>query len=179
MKLYSLGHSSLDLDEFIRILTDHGVSWIVDVRSTPFSQRYPQFNRGTLSRALHKAGRKYLFMGDRLGGKPPRSDDNVPQWTQGRINYALVSDLSRSSAWSEGIGFLSRAIRQQARKDLVGCLLCSEADPNNCHRILISFELEQTLPGLSVVHIRPGSEVANVSFQKALFKVSDDTSDYH
>jgi len=179
MKLYSLGHSSLDLDEFIRILTDHGVSWIVDVRSTPFSQRYPQFNRGTLSRALHKAGRKYLFMGDRLGGKPPRSDDDVPQWTQGRINYALVSDLSRSSAWREGIGFLSRVIRQQARKGLVGCLLCSEADPNNCHRLLISFELEHTVPGLSVQHIRPGSGLVNISFQKSLFKVSEDGSHYH
>jgi uncharacterized protein (DUF488 family) len=174
MKLYTIGHSSLGLEEFLQIIREHDVGWIADVRSIPFSRRFPHFSRPTLTQALKVAGIKYVYLGDKLGGKPDARD--ASKWTQGKMNYMLVSNLSRSQKWQAGIALLKEALGDQAAGN--GCLLCSEADPNNCHRSLIAFEVEQSAPGVIVEHITP-EQARDVSFQKALFMVSDDRGDYH
>ena len=175
MKLYTVGHSDLTLSEFVAILQDHDIGWIADVRSTPFSGRFPHFNRSTLAEALKRSGIKYLYVGDQVGGKPP--SNYVSNWAQGKLDYLLVSSLSESTKWREGIGLLSRTIVKEAAR--AGCLVCSEGDPNNCHRSLIAFELEQSVADLVVEHIGGRSIPPDVTFQKTLFKVPDDRSDYH
>jgi uncharacterized protein (DUF488 family) len=178
LKLYSIGHSNLETARFVRLLQEHGVSWLADLRSIPYSRWTPQFNRDPLSAALKRVGIRYLFMGDKLGGKP-RTPDEDERWGQGRLNYLLVSDLSRSPEWKEGIHQLASVIQRQADVNEIGCLMCSEADPNNCHRALVAFELQQLLPNLQIEHVSGDSSPVDVSFQKSLFKVSDDRSDYH
>lgn len=177
MILYTLGHSTYQLTDFIDLLKECGVSVIADVRSVPHSRWLPQYNRDTFASCLKHFGIRYEFFGDRLGGKP--ADDHGPsKWKQGKLNPALISNLSGSARWSAGIEQLARTIRGLSAGDQMA-LMCSEADPNKCHRSLIAFELEKMIPGLQVNHLTPGLYEAQVRFQKTLFAVADERADYH
>jgi len=70
VQLYSIGHSDHTLEEFLDLLRRHEIAVVVDVRSQPYSQWVPQFNRENLARDLGAAGVRYVFMGDSLGGRP-------------------------------------------------------------------------------------------------------------
>jgi uncharacterized protein (DUF488 family) len=177
MRLYTIGHSSLAVDEFLGVLRDNGVKWIADVRSSPYSGRFPDYNRAALASLLGESGIRYLFVGDKVGGKPPAH--LAEQWKQGKLNYSLVSELSETPRWREGIELLARAIRAMDAEGSDGCLLCSEGDPNNCHRSKVAFDLEQALPGLEVIHLRPSGTVAEASFQKTLLMIREDEGTYH
>lgn len=168
MILHTIGHSTLPIQELVRALKAHHVSYVVDVRSSPRSYRLPHFNRPELAAALEHAGIDYLYMGDRLGGKASQGNmDN--RWKQGKVDPRLVSDLSRSSDWIEGIRTLASLLREQDRKGQTGCLLCSEADANNCHRLAIAFDVLNSLPELTVNHIRPQPKrPKEIHFQKTL-----------
>jgi len=58
-------------------------------------------------------------------------------------------------------------------------LLCSEKDPNNCHRAAIAFDLANALADLDVQHLAHDSEPTEAKFQKTLFAVPDERADYH
>jgi uncharacterized protein (DUF488 family) len=171
VKVYTIGHSNLELDVLIAVLRENEISWVADVRSAPYSRRFPQFNRQPFAAALKAAGIRYLFLGDRIGGKPPVAAED--EWAQGRLNPMLVSGLSKTPRWAEGMAALRQAITTLEGEGATGCILCSEGDPSNCHRSLISFELEQAVPGIVVEHLQPGgSGRAEAHFQKALFQGS-------
>jgi len=68
--LYTIGHSNLDLGDFLAVLVHHGVRTLCDVRSRPGSFRFPQFNREPLEAAAGLAKIQYQFLGDSLGGRP-------------------------------------------------------------------------------------------------------------
>lgn len=169
MKIYTIGHSTLELDALIAVLKEHGISWVADVRSAPYSRRFPQFNRRPFAAVLNTGGIRYLFLGDKIGGKPPEGAAE-DAWSQGKLNPMLVSGLSGTPRWREGMATLATAVQTLDREGKAGCILCSEADVAGCHRSLIAFELESMLPSLSVEHLRPGGAApAQAHFQKSLF----------
>lgn len=169
MILHTIGHSNLSIEDLVHVLKDHGVSYIVDVRSSPRSYRFPHFDRPELTAALEQADIGYLYMGDRLGGKPQQSSDEK-EWKQGKLNPHLVSDLSRSDHWTKGIRTLASLLQERDGKQQAGCLLCSEGDANSCHRLLIAFDVLNSLPELTVNHIRPQTKrPEEIRFQKTLF----------
>lgn len=166
--LYTIGHSNLSMPELLRALKDNRVLYIIDVRSSPRSQRYPYFDRPTLAAALGRVGIDYIYLGDKLGGKPPQTNSEA-EWRQGKADPHIISKLSRTEHWANGIQRLATLVSQRAKKYESGCLLCSERDANNCHRLLIAFDVLNNLPDLTVNHIRPqikGSK--EVHFQKTL-----------
>lgn len=168
MILHTIGHSNLSTSELLRALKDHDVSYVVDVRSSPSSHQFPHFNRSALAAALRKVGIDYIYLGDKLGGKPIRMAESS-EWKQGRLDQRLVSDLSRTSNWAEGLGILKALLEERDATEQSGCLLCSEADPNKCHRLLIAFELTSREPHLSTRHIRTHARrPSEVHFQKTL-----------
>lgn len=164
---FTVGHGALTLDELISELKDHNVGWVVDVRSTPYSRRYPHFNRRELAAALKRNAIRYAFLGDRLGGRPTGQESS--QWAQGKLDEQLVAKLSKSERWRKGIDIVARSIRNSADHDDWGCLMCSESDPRRCHRSLISFQLQDAIPGLEIEHIHPVKKSAEASFQNPLF----------
>jgi uncharacterized protein (DUF488 family) len=177
MRLYTIGHSSLSIEEFIDTLRQNGVEWVADVRSVPHSGRFPQFNRNAIASVLGEHGIRYLFVGDKLGGKPPAH--LADQWKQGKLNPSLVSELSETEKWKDGISLLARAITSMDAEGSSGVLLCSEGDPNNCHRSKVAFDLEHAMYNLEIVHLRPSGQVAEASFQKTLLMVREDEGTYH
>lgn len=139
--IFTIGHSDHELSRFVRLLREHDVRCLVDVRSQPYSRRVPQFNRETLDAALEAGGIRYLFLGDELGGRPQGSeyyDD------EGHVLYRQRADAPEFRA---GLQTLMEVSPGRA------AIMCSEENPENCHRqLLVGAALEQM--GVSVRHIR-------------------------
>ena len=66
--IYTIGHSTLDWDEFVARLKTHGVQYLADVRTYPGSRRYPHFNAEAMGRALPDEGIEYHHFPS-LGGR--------------------------------------------------------------------------------------------------------------
>ena len=67
--IYSVGHSNHDLAVFLKLLREHAIQVVADVRSSPYSRYVPQFNKKEIEAAVTAAGLKYVFMGDAIGGQ--------------------------------------------------------------------------------------------------------------
>ena len=68
--LLTIGHSNQPADRFIALLRNAGVTAVADVRSVPFSRRFPWFSAKALAERLAHEGIAYLPLGDALGGRP-------------------------------------------------------------------------------------------------------------
>jgi uncharacterized protein (DUF488 family) len=142
--VFTIGHSNLELEDFLSVLAGHGVQMLCDVRSRPGSFRYPQFNREPLEAGLHAAGCKYEFLGESLGGRP--TDPSVYQ-SNGLVDYFRRRN---SPDFLAGVGRVVELSRSQNI-----ALMCAEEDPLQCHRFLMICPvlLER---GVTPTHIRRG-----------------------
>jgi len=143
--IYTLGHGRLPAQKLIGLLKAHGVRLVVDVRALPFSRANPEANQQALARALKEAGIEYLWMGDRLGGKP--------RGKRGQLNIA--ERLADPRFW-EGIEALLKL-----KEETTLALLCAEEDPRRCHRrfLVTRALLERGVPHEEVRHLRHDGRV--------------------
>jgi uncharacterized protein (DUF488 family) len=155
--LHSIGHSDHCVETFLALLHQHHITTVVDVRSQPYSQWTPQFNRESFARDLQSAQLRYVFMGDALGGRP--TDRSFYDPGEERPNY---DRLKESPAFLVGIDQLLKLARREAV-----AFMCSEGDYHKCHRaLLITPALLRR--DVRVFHIQPdGSEVeAQLEFEQ-------------
>src|SRR5271163_1369179 len=68
--LFSIGHFNIPAERFLAMLQNAGVNAVADVRTVPYSRRFPWFSQKTLAASLSAAGISYAAMGDALGGRP-------------------------------------------------------------------------------------------------------------
>jgi uncharacterized protein (DUF488 family) len=68
--VFTIGHSSMQAEEFTGLLSDHDIKLLIDVRSQPVSGRFPHFNGTPLGGLVEGRGIGYLFLGEELGGRP-------------------------------------------------------------------------------------------------------------
>ena len=139
-RIFTVGHSTHEFEDFVSLIEQHGVDAVADVRSVPYSRWQPQFNREDLAEALKARGIAYVFLGKELGA---RSDD--PQcYENGRVQYRA---LAETPLFQSGI----KRVRDGSRHRRIA-LMCAEKDPLDCHRtILVARELVAT--GEDVTHI--------------------------
>ena len=124
-ELYTIGHSTHPMDNFIQLLTVHHITAVCDVRSSPYSRYNPQFNRETLQKELKGHEIAYVYLGKELG---PRSDD-PGCYEDGKVRY---DRLARTDLFREGL----RRIRLGMATYRIA-LMCSEKDPASCHRTIL------------------------------------------
>ena len=124
--VYTVGHSAHSFAVFAKLLTDHGIQVLVDVRSAPYSKYAPQFDREILSRTLNESGVKYLFLGAELGGRPA---NEAYYDANGRVLYSRVTT---DPAFLAGIERLERGM-----VEFRIAMMCGEEDPAHCHRRLL------------------------------------------
>lgn len=157
MSLYTVGHSSHTLEHFLELLGHHSITYICDVRSSPYSRYARHFNREALEQSLQGAGIRYLFMGNELGGRG-RSGS---QYVDGQVQYCA---LAASSSFQAGL----ERVRREATAQTV-CLMCAEKDPLNCHRaILVCRHLRAEI---AILHILADSNVESTTeFEERLLK---------
>lgn len=138
--IYTIGHSTHRIEDFILLLQKHDVNAIADVRSVPYSRRNPQYNREALNEKLREQGIAYVYLGKELGG---RSDD-PGCYENGRVSYRL---LAKTPLFRTGI---KRLLEGSTRNKIA--LMCAEKDPLHCHRsILVARELVEI--GVDIGHI--------------------------
>lgn len=142
--IYTIGYGNRSMEEFIKLLKQYGIEYLVDVRSQPYSRYKPEFSKETLEKHVKQAGIRYLFMGDTLGGRP--ADETC--YLDGRVDYVKVQ---AKSFFQEGIRRLQTAWQKQLRV----AVMCSETKPQECHRSkLIGNTLIDN--GIKVTHIDEG-----------------------
>src|SRR5579884_138886 len=78
--VWTIGHSTRAIDEFLRALAAHHVEALVDVRRFPGSRRLPQFGSAELARALDDAGVAYLWLPPLGGRRRPMPDSPNTGW---------------------------------------------------------------------------------------------------
>ena len=135
MEIYTIGHSNLAIERFVEMLVDNGIQTLIDVRSAPYTQYTPHFNREALAKTLETHGIVYAFAGEYLGGRP-----KDPTCYRGGVmpsgdvkgNYLEAVDYSevmKRPWYQKGIARLTD-IAQERRT----AIMCSEEDPSHCHR---------------------------------------------
>ncbi len=142
--LWTLGHSTRPIEEFIGLLKAHGIQLLVDVRTIPFSRRNPQFHQEALAQSLHEAGLQYRHM-PALGGRRKSQPEsvNVGWRNQGFRGYA---DYMQTQEFWDALEVLVDLGQQSP-----SAVMCAEAVPWRCHRSLIADAL--VIRGWTVQHI--------------------------
>ena len=79
-QIFTIGHSTRSLEEFIYMLKDFEINALADVRSYPGSKRFPHFNKENLFRNLEVAGIKYIHIGNLGGRRIPNKNSNNIVW---------------------------------------------------------------------------------------------------
>jgi uncharacterized protein (DUF488 family) len=142
--VFTIGHSTHPLDEFIGFLAAHGVTLLADVRTIPRSRHNPQFNKESLPAALDAAGIGYTHLKG-LGGlrhataTSPNTGWRVPAF-QGYADYMQTDQFAAE---------LAHLVELARGAQLA--VMCAEAVPWRCHRSLIADAL--TVRGVAVEHI--------------------------
>ena len=140
--IYTIGYGSRSIEQFIEVLQQHEIAYLIDVRSAPYSRYKPEFSKEALEAKLQQHRIRYVFMGDTLGGHP---DDEACYDAKGQVDYEKVKD---TEVYQRGIERLQTAFAQQQ----CIALMCSEGKPEHCHRSkLIGASL--TTQDLPVIHI--------------------------
>jgi uncharacterized protein (DUF488 family) len=112
-ELYTIGHSTKPLDDFVGLCRDAGIDLVADVRRFPVSRRNPQFTRDRLERSLPEHGIAYVWLGDTLGGF---RESGYDAWMA-------------SEEFERGLGELERLAQ-----DRTVAFMCAEGAPWKCHR---------------------------------------------
>lgn len=147
--LFTIGHSTRPIDDFVALLKAHGVERLVDVRTVPRSRRNPQFGIESLPQSLAESGTQYVHIPS-LGGlrHARRGSVNTGWRNEAFRGYA---DYMDTPEFEEALQELIAASRERR-----AAIMCAEAVPWRCHRSLISDAL--TVRGVTVKHILgPGS----------------------
>lgn len=143
---YTMGHSNLELDDFLQILHDADIACVADVRKLPGSNKFPHFNQQPLQHALAAAGIRYCHLTGLTGrqGKQAVDPHLNSGWHQQSFHnyadYALQDDFKRDFA---------RLLKLGQRYRIA--VMCAEAVWWRCHRRIISDHL--LAAGQSVMHI--------------------------
>ena len=145
--VFTIGHSTRTIADFIRLLKAHGVQRVIDVRTIPKSRHNPQFNRERLSPALHRARLHYRHLPGLGGLRHARRDSTNTGWRN--AGFRGYADYMQTAMFRES---LHRCI-ELAKRERVA-LMCAEAVPWRCHRSLIADAL--LVRGISVREITSG-----------------------
>jgi uncharacterized protein (DUF488 family) len=153
LTLFTIGHSTRTIAEFVTMLRQVTVDWVIDVRSIPRSRTNPQFNSASLSGSLLDAGITYRHS-PALGGRRHRSRGATPSpntWWRNE-SFRNYADYAATEAFSAGFEELRALIREHCC-----AIMCAEALWWRCHRrIIADYALSE---GISVMHIMGDNKV--------------------
>ncbi len=131
MTVFTIGHSTRAIREFIDLLAAHGVQHLIDVRTIPQSRHNPQFGREQLSLSLEQAGIHYTHMPGLGGLRRPRKDSTNTGWRN--ASFRGYADYMQTAEFEDS---LNRCVEFASAEQVA--LMCAEAVPWRCHRSLIA-----------------------------------------
>jgi uncharacterized protein (DUF488 family) len=165
--IWTIGHSTHTLEEFISMLKSFDIRLLIDIRRFPGSRRYPHFNKEALERSLPAYDIGYLHS-EELGGRRKANTDSE--------NTALRHPAFRGYADYMETAAFKRAIQQLEEISLNqrSAMMCSEAVWWRCHRSLVSDYLKAR--GWKVMHIMSFGKAAEHPFTSAAHVINGELS---
>lgn len=144
MDFWTIGHSTRSLEEFLRLLREHQIQQVADVRRFPMSRRHPQFNQAPLQQRLAKEGIGYQHLIELGGRRAPLPDSPNVAWRnlsfRGYADHMSTPEFARGTERLLQLGLSGRV-----------AILCAELLWWRCHRALIADYLKAR--GHQVCHI--------------------------
>jgi uncharacterized protein (DUF488 family) len=129
--IFTIGHSTRTIDEFIELLNLHSITQLVDIRTIPHSRHNPQFGQQEIEKSLKKAGIRYVYL-KALGGLRSASKDSVNDgWHN--LSFRNYADYMQTDDFAKGLDALI-----DLAQDTTTAIMCAEAVPWRCHRSLVS-----------------------------------------
>ena len=148
--IYSIGHSTRSLDEFLDMLHSFDIKILADIRSLPGSRRFPHFNKENLKISLEETAIHYMHLSDLGGRRKMKKDSKNNRWNndsfKGYADYMETKEFKNAIMNLEKIAF-----------DQPVAYMCSEAVWWRCHRSMVSDYLKAK--GWTVLHIMATGKV--------------------
>ncbi len=142
--IWTIGHSTRSLEEFVAMLHSFNIESIADIRSYPGSRKFPQFNKEALEISLPQHNIQYVHIKELGGRRKADPDSKNTAWRH--VAFRSYADYMETPAFKDGIKTLEEiAVKQKT------AYMCSEAVWWRCHRSMVSDYLK--LHGWKVIHI--------------------------
>lgn len=148
--IYTIGHSTLPIEQFMERLTHYGIELLVDIRTIPRSRYNPQFNEQALANASRARGIAYLWCKDLGGLRKAHADSINTGWRNG--GFRGYADYMQTDKFKQALQQLIQLA--QTKRTAV---MCAEAVPWRCHRSLVADAL--IVRGYTVMDILTESDL--------------------
>ena len=143
-QLWTIGHSTTPIDEFLALLKSHGITRLVDVRTVPHSRHNPQFDTHTLAKHLKWAHLAYVHQPELGGLRKPQQGSINAGWKN--ASFRGYADYMQTKHFGAALETL-----MTGGQNAPTAIMCAEAVPWRCHRSLIADAL--AIRGWTVRHI--------------------------
>jgi uncharacterized protein (DUF488 family) len=142
--VWTIGHSTRSLAEFLALLAKYRIEAVADVRRFPGSRRYPQYDRVALQESLAEHQCEYQWLPALGGRRRPAPDSPNIAWRN--ASFRGYADYMQTAGFAAGLDQLLDLARR-----LRTALMCAESLWWRCHRSMIADALRAR--GIDVVHI--------------------------
>lgn len=142
--IYTIGHSTHSLEDFLGMLQSFDIKVLADIRRFPGSRRFPQFDKENLQVSLPKNGIRYAHLPDLGGRRKSRKDTRNTRWRND--SFRGYADYMETAAFEKAIAELEHIASKQPT-----AYMCSEAVWWQCHRSMVSDYLKAK--GWTALHI--------------------------
>jgi uncharacterized protein (DUF488 family) len=164
MRIWTIGHSTRAIDDFISLLKENEINLLADVRAWPGSKRYPHFNKEALAESLTAHGIRYEHFPELGGKRKSKPDSRNTAWRN--ASFRGYADYMETEQFQKGVERLlafarsdAESIRGRNERDGRGeavapcaiAIMCAEAVWWRCHRSLIADYLKAR--GVEVLHV--------------------------
>ena len=168
MRIWTIGHSTRAIDEFISSLKDNEIKLLADVRAWPGSRRHPQFNKEALAESLGAQGIRYEHFPELGGKRKTKPDSRNTAWRN--VSFRGYADYMETEQFQKGIEHLLKIGAEAGAT----AIMCAEAVWWRCHRSLIADYLKSH--GAEVIHILDASKVERHPYTSAARIVNGELS---
>jgi len=158
-RIWTIGHSTRPIDDFISLLDQNGIKLLADVRTLPGSKRYPHFNKEALAESLSARGIRYEHFPELGGRRKTKRDSRNTAWRN--ASFRGYADYMETEQFHKGVERLLALAREAGPT----AIMCAEAVWWRCHRSLISDFLKAR--GIGVVHILDANKTEPHPFTSA------------
>lgn len=148
--IYTIGHSTRSLTEFLDMLKSFDINVLADIRSLPGSRKYPQFNMENLEISLPENSIIYTHLTDLGGRRKVMRGSKNNRWHNN--SFKGYADYMETEAFEKAVAALEKIATKKNT-----AIMCAEAVWWRCHRSMVSDYLKAK--GWTVLHIMAEGKV--------------------
>lgn len=130
--IFTIGHSTRPIEEFIALLSSHEITQLVDIRTIPKSRHNPQYGQDQLKQSLEAAGIQYVYLKELGGLRSGAKDSDLNDGWRNK-SFRNYADYMQTESFAEGIDELLALAENRTT-----AIMCAEAVPWRCHRSLVA-----------------------------------------